>query len=341
VERADWLRNPVGLGAVSAALAAYGTDEQRQEWLPGIRTGDDVWCQLWTEPDAGSDLAAIATTAVRSPAGTAWLVSGRKAFTTLAHVARWGILLARTGPAGSPERHRGLTCFVLDMRAPGVDVRPLRLLDGDADVNEVVLSNVEVPDAQRIGDVGVGWDVAMTTLDHERLALSGPPRPRGGGPIAEAIRLWNEHSDRDPVMADRLAQLWVESEVARLTVARLRQDQSQSQSHGDDGPGARGALAKLLVTEVDQRVWALCVELLGPAGALYDTWEPHRPAAAGESGRDVRRAYLRSRAATIQGGTAEVLRTVVAERVLGMPSEPRSGVQERLEGSHVEAGDGP
>lgn len=334
-----WLGNPVGLGAAAASLEAFGTDEQRRRWLPGIGSGEEVWCQLWTERQAGSDLAAIATSAVPASAGDGgepeWLVTGHKVFSTLAHAARWGLLLARTGPDGpAAGRHRGLTCFVVEMEAPGLDVRPLRLLDGDEEVNEVVLAGVAVPDAHRIGDVGGGWDVAMATLDRERLALTGPPRAQGGGPIAEAVRLWGERSDRDPVLLDRLVQLWVESEVARLTVAGVREDS------GDRGPGARGAVAKLLVADVDQRVRALSLDLLGTAGALYDSWEPHRPAAAGESGRDPRRAYLRSRAATIQGGTTEILRTLVAERVLGMPAEPRSRVQERLEGGDVQTGDG-
>ena len=309
----NWSRNPVGLGAVAAALVGHGSDGQRRRWLRPIFTCEEGWCQLWTEPGAGSDLAAVAATAVRCP-DAAWEISGHKVFSTLAHVARWGLLLARTHP--DRPRHRGLTCFAVDLRSPGVAVRPLRQMDGDAEFDEVLLDRVAVPDADRVGPPGGGWTVAVTTLDHERLALAGPQRAQGSGPIAEAVRLWRERPDADAVLRDRLAGAWIEAEVARLTTARLRATQ------GRDGPGPLGAVAKLLTAEVDQRVWELCVELLGPEGALYDSWDTGIPRSAGESRRDVRRAYLRSRGLTIQGGTSEVTRTALAERALGLPPEP-------------------
>ncbi|HEV3400853.1 MAG TPA: acyl-CoA dehydrogenase family protein [Acidimicrobiales bacterium] len=313
----NWYRNPIGLGAVAPAVVAHGTEAQRARWLRPIFTVADMWCQLWSEPGAGSDLAGLASTARRDggPGGD-WLVSGHKVFSTLAHVARWGLLLVRTDPDG--PRHRGLTCFAVDMRSAGVDVRPTRQMDGDAEFAEVVLDGVRVPDAQRIGPSGDGWAVAVTTLDRERLALAGPHR-QGSWPIAEALRLWRERPDRDAVLRDRLAGAWIDAEVARLTAIRLRATQQPG------GPGPVGAVAKLLGGEVDQRVWELCVDLLGPAGALYDTWETGTPGAAGESRRDVRRAFLRSRGLTIQGGTAEVLRSLLGERVLGLPPEPRAG----------------
>ena len=312
----NWYRNPVGLGAVAPAVVAHGTEEQRARWLRPIFTATDVWCQLWSESGAGSDLAGVASTArLDGGPGGGWLVSGHKVFSTLAHVARWGLLLARTD-AGRP-RHQGLTCFAVDMRSPGVDVRLTRQMDGDAEFAEVLLDGVRVPDSHRIGPPGDGWAVAVTTLDRERLALAGPHRRQGSGPIAEALRLWRERPDRDAVLRDRLAGAWIDAEVARLTAIRLRATQPP------DGPGPVGAVAKLLAAEVDQRVWELCVDLLGPAGALYDTWETGTPWAAGGSRRDVRRAFLRSRALTIQGGTAEVLRSLLGERVLGLPPEPR------------------
>ncbi|HEX2275421.1 MAG TPA: acyl-CoA dehydrogenase family protein [Acidimicrobiales bacterium] len=311
----NWYRNPVGLGAVAAALVAHGTEDQRRRWLRRIFTCEDVWCQLWTEPGAGSDLAGLASTArPDGDDGEAWVVSGHKRFSTLAHVARWGLLLARSHP--DRPRHRGLTCFAVDLRSAGVEIRPTRQMDGDAEFAEVRLEGVRVPDADRVGDPGGGWEVAVTTLDHERLALAGPHRRQGSGPVAEALRLWRQGPGSDPVLRDHLAGAWIDAEAARLTTARLRATQ------GPDGPGAVGAVAKLLTAEVDQRVWELCVELLGPAGALYDTWETGVPRSAGESRRDVRRAFLRSRALTIQGGTAEVVRTMLAERVLGLPPEP-------------------
>ncbi|MFN2607918.1 MAG: acyl-CoA dehydrogenase family protein [Acidimicrobiales bacterium] len=314
---ANWSRNPVGLGAAAAALSVYGTEAQLRRWLRPLFACDEVWCQLYSEPDAGSDLAALATTAVPVGDGRAWAVTGHKAYSTLAHVARWGLLLARTGAGDG--RHRGITCFALDMAAPGVEVRPLRQADGDAEFGLVDLCGAEVPDDHRIGPVGEGWSVAVTTLLHERLALSGPARARGGGPIAEALRLWESRHGPgdagDPVLRDRLAGAWIDAEVARLLVARARAAVSAGT------PGSEGAVAKLATAEVDQRVWELCVDLLGPEGALYDSWEPHLPAGAGESRRDPRRAWLRSRALTIQGGTSEIVRTMLAERVLGLPRD--------------------
>ncbi|HEX2042194.1 MAG TPA: acyl-CoA dehydrogenase family protein [Acidimicrobiales bacterium] len=310
----NWYANPVGLAAAATAVVAHGTDDQRRRWLRPIFTCEDVWCQLWTEAGAGSDLAGLASTARPDADGGGWVVSGHKRFGTLAHVARWGLLLARTHP--DRPRHRALTCFAVDLRSPGVEIRPMRLMDGDAEVSEVVLDEVRVPDADRVGEPGGGWAVALTVLDHERLALAGPHRRPGSGPVAEAVRLWRERRVSDPVLRDRLAGTWIEAEVARLTTTRLRATQ------GRDGPGPVGAVAKLLTADVDQRVWALCVDFLGPAGTLYDSWETGIPGTAGESRRDVRRAFLRSRALTIQGGTAEVVRSTLAERVLGLPAEP-------------------
>ncbi len=326
----NWYRNPVGLGAVAPALVAHGTEDQTRRWLRPIFTATDVWCQLWSEPGAGSDLAGVASTGyLDAGSGGSWVVSGHKVFSTLAHVARWGLLLARTHP--DRPRHQGLTCFAVDMRSPGVDVRPTRQMDGDAEFGEVVLDGVRVPDADRIGPRGNGWTVAVTTLERERLALAGPHRRQGSGPIAEALRLWREQPDRDPVLRDRLAGAWIDAEVARLTTTRLRATQPPQ------GPGPLGAVAKLLAAEVDQRVWELCVALLGPAGALYDTWQAGTPGTVGESRRDVRRAFLRARALTIQGGTAEVLRSLIGERVLGLPPEPRvsSGREVAAEGGDV------
>jgi alkylation response protein AidB-like acyl-CoA dehydrogenase len=262
----NWFRNPVGLAAAAPALLAAGTGVQRRRWLRPLFTGAEVWCQLFSEPGAGSDLAAVATTAVAD--GEGWVVRGHKAFATLAHVARWGLLLARTD--AERPKHRGLTCFVLDMDAPGVTVRPVRAIDGDAEFDEVVLDGARIPDGDRLGPPGGGWDVAVATLTAERLALAGgPSRGRNEGPIAEALQLWRTHEDRDPVLRHRLAGLGVEAEVARLTVRRAR---------AGDGPD--GAVAKLLTADVDQRVWDLCVELLGPEGVLYDSWDPHTPRVA-------------------------------------------------------------
>lgn len=306
----NWWHNPVGLGAAAAALAEHGTDEQRRRWLRPIFTAAEVWCQLWTEPGAGSDLSSLTTAAARLPGSAAWEVNGHKTSVTLAHAARWGLLLARTGPDRSPG-HAGLTCFVVDMTSPGIGIRPIRLLDGDSEVCDVTLHGVTVPDGHRIAAEGDGWAVAVSVLARERLALAGPARGRGEGPIAEALRLWHAGPAADAGLRDRVAGAWMDAEVARLLVERLR-------SGGTVGP--ESAMAKLATAEVDQRVWDLCVDLLGPAGTLYDDWTEHVPGQAGEYRRDPRRAWLRSRAATIQGGTSDVLRTLIAERVLGLPN---------------------
>jgi alkylation response protein AidB-like acyl-CoA dehydrogenase len=315
----NWARNPVGLGAVAAALVSFGTPIQRRRWLRPLFTCDEVWCQLYSEPGAGSDLAALATTAVPLPGGEAWEVTGRKAYSTLAHVARWGLLLARTHP--ERPKHRGLTCFALDLRTEGVDVRPLRQMDGDAEFDEVVLTGARLPDEHRIGPAGEGWTVAVTTLLSERLALAGPARARGGGPIAEAVGLWrsvDRRPDDDAVLRDRVATAWVDAEVTRLLVERARAGVASA------SPGPEAAVAKLAAAETDQRVWELCVDLLGPEGTLYDDWSFHAPETAGQSRRDPRRAWLRSRGVTIQGGTSEIVRTLLGERVLGLPPEPRT-----------------
>ncbi|MGI9033527.1 MAG: acyl-CoA dehydrogenase family protein [Acidimicrobiales bacterium] len=313
----NWYRNPVGIGAVAAALLAWGTDAQRQRWLRPLFTCEEVWCQLYSEPGAGSDLAAVSTTAAPTVEGVTWTVAGHKTYSTLAHVARWGLLLARTHPERPP--HQGLTCFALDLATPVVEVRPLRQMDGDAEFDEVAISVAELPDSHRIGPAGEGWSVAMATLVSERLALAGATRARDEGPIAEALRLWHEREPSlgdDAVMRDRVAAAWIDAEVARLLVERLRAGVVSG------SPGPEAAMAKLAAGEADQRVWDLCIDLLGPEGTLYDDWSFHAPEAAGEARRDPRRAWLRSRALTIQGGTSEIVRTLVGERVLGLPREP-------------------
>jgi alkylation response protein AidB-like acyl-CoA dehydrogenase len=312
-------RNPIGLGMAAPTIVAHGTDEQQDRYLRPLFVGEEVWCQLFSEPGAGSDVAGLATLAVRD--GDEWVVNGQKVWTTLAHVSRFGLLLARTDP--DVPKHRGLTYFVLDLHAPGVEVRPLRQLTGDAEFNEVYLTDARIPDRERLGEEGHGWNVAITTLMNERVSLGGQVGPRGSGAIAEAVRIWRERQQggvpTDPVRRDQLVQLWMDAEVLRLTSMRA------AQLRAAGTPGPEGSMAKLAFAELNQRVFDLCVDLLGPAGMLYDTYELRRPVDAGLiRGADPRRLFLRCQANTIEGGTSNVMRNIAAERVLGLPGEPRT-----------------
>jgi alkylation response protein AidB-like acyl-CoA dehydrogenase len=306
--------DPIGLGMAAPVIAMHGTPEQRQRYLRPLYTGEEKWCQLFSEPGAGSDLAALATRAVLD--GEEWVCNGQKVWTTLAHKARWGLLVARTDP--NQPKHRGLTYFILDMQAPGVEVRPLRQLTGEAEFNEVYLTDARIPDGMRLGDVGDGWRVAMTTLMNERVAIgeSGTSK-RGSGAISLAVKLYQER-EPGPVARDDLMRLWVRSEVTRLTnmrAAALRRKGT---------PGPEGSVAKLSFAELNQKITELCMGMMGPEGTLYPAgYEMVRPEEAALYSGDVHRFFLRARANTIEGGTSEVMRNILAERVLGLPGEPR------------------
>src|SRR6516225_10953878 len=206
-------RNAIGLGMAAPTILAYGTDEQQKRWLRELWTGREIWCQLFSEPGAGSDLAALATRAVRD--GDSWVVSGQKVWTSLGQLARRALLVTRTDP--DVPKHQGLTYFAVDMTAPGVEVRPLRQITGEAEFNEVFLTDVPIPDEDRIGPVGEGWKVANATLMSERVAIGGGAAPREGGMIGSAVRTWREHPERrTPGLHDRLIRLWADAEVARL-----------------------------------------------------------------------------------------------------------------------------
>lgn len=307
----------IGLGMAAPTILAHGTDEQRQRFLRPLWTGDEVWCQLFSEPGAGSDLAALATRAVRD--GDDWIVSGQKVWTSIAHEARWAILLARTDP--DAPKHQGITYFICDMSAPGVEVRPLRQLTGEAEFNEVFLTEVRVPDSYRLGAVGDGWRVARTTLMNERVAIGGSALPREGGIIATAACSWRQRPElRTPGLHDALLRLWVRAEAARLTGVRLRQQLAAGQ------PGPEGSAAKLTFARLSQEISGLEVELLGDEGLRHDEWTMRRPTEVDFLGRTAGYRYLRAKGNSIEGGTSEVLRNIIAERVLGLPAEPRSDV---------------
>jgi len=311
-------RNPIGYGMGAPTVVTHGSEAQKRRYLRPLFTTEEIWCQLFSEPGAGSDVASLSTRAVRD--GDEWTVNGQKVWTTLAHVARWGMLVARTDP--EQPKHKGLTYFVVDMHAPGVEVRPLRQMTGDAEFNEVYFTDVRIPDAERLGGVGDGWRVSLTTLMNERVSIGGGLAPRNSGPIGEALRIWKERELSDPVLRDRLVQLWVESEATRLTNMRAAANRKMGT------PGPEGSTGKLAFAELNKKVYELCVDLLGPDGMLYRSYEMSRPAVADldgttSGGRDIGRAFLRSRANSIEGGTSEIMRNILGERVLGLPGDVR------------------
>jgi alkylation response protein AidB-like acyl-CoA dehydrogenase len=311
-------RHFFGLTMAGPTMVTNGSDELRNRLLRRAFTGEDAWCQLFSEPGAGSDLAGLACKAVRD--GDEWVITGQKVWNTLAHIADRGMLVARTDPEA--PKHKGMTYFALDMHAPGVEVRPLRQITGEAEFNEVYLTEVRVPDADRIGDIGEGWRVSMTTLMNERTTIGGGggAPPRGSGAIAEAVRIWNEEVlDKSPAVRDQLMRLWVEAEVLRLTNVRA----SQNRKAGNPGP--EGSIAKLKFAEVNMAIYALCVDLLGAKGLVDYDYEMRRAENLGLTGPpgSSRKMFLRARANSIEGGTSEIQRNILGERVLGLPGEPR------------------
>ncbi|MET8010372.1 acyl-CoA dehydrogenase family protein [Streptomyces sp. NPDC005271] len=311
----DPRRIGIGLGMAAPTILGFGTDEQRQRLLRPLWTGEEVWCQLFSEPGAGSDLAALATRAVRD--GDDWVVDGQKVWTSSAHIARWAILIARTDP--DLPKHRGITYFICDMTDPGVEVRPLRQITGEAEFNEVFLTGVRIPDSRRLGEIGEGWRVAQTTLMNERVAIGGGRIPREGGMIGVVAGTWRERPElRTHDLHQRLLRLWVDAETARLAGERLRQQLALGQ------PGPEGSAMKLAFARLNQQLSALEVELLGDEGLLYDDWTLRRPELVDFIGRDAAYRYLRSKGNSIEGGTSEVLLNIIAERVLGLPPEPRT-----------------
>jgi len=309
-------RNGIGLGMAAPTILAYGNDEQQKRWLRPLWTGEEIWCQLFSEPGAGSDLAGLATRAVRDEEHGRWVVTGQKVWTSSAHLARRALMVARTDP--DVPKHQGLTYFACAMTADGVEVRPLRQITGEAEFNEVFLTDVAIPDADRIGAVGEGWKVANATLMNERVAIGGGAVPREGGMIGSAARTWRQRPElRTPGLHDRMLRLWADAEVARLAGVRLRQQLAAGK------PGPEGSGAKLVFARLNQEISEFEVELVGSGGLRYDDWAMRRPEGANFYGRDPGYRYLRSRGNSIEGGTSEILRNIVAERVLGLPPEIR------------------
>jgi alkylation response protein AidB-like acyl-CoA dehydrogenase len=304
--------NILGLGLAGPTIIEHGSEAQKERYLKKILTGEEIWCQLFSEPGAGSDLASLGTRAVKD--GDEWVVNGQKVWTSIAQMSQWGMLVARTD-ADKPK-HEGLTYFICDMKSPGVDVRPLRQITGSAEFNEVYFTDVRIPDERRLGAVGDGWRVARTTLMNERVALSGISLDAvafTGGVRKDAWQTFVESvPDRtDPVVRQRIAQFYIEQTVKEINAFRA----AATRAAGGQ-PGPEGSVNKILNAELNQRRSSYVLELLGPAG---QAWE------RGDSAHENKaHAFLRARANTIEGGTSEILRNMIGERMLGLPREPEA-----------------
>jgi alkylation response protein AidB-like acyl-CoA dehydrogenase len=289
--------NVLGLAMGGPTVIAHGSDEQKRRYLEPILSAEEIWCQGFSEPDSGSDLASVKTRAVRD--GDEWLVTGQKVWTTLAHHAKWCMLVARTDP--DAPKHQGLSYFLMDMEQAAVQVRPLRQITGEAEFNELFMEDARIPHRNIVGGEGNGWAVAITTLMHERATLAF------GLQIAVKLALGQligeakaAGSTADPQVRERLAQLYIEAEVLRLNAYR-----GLTAIMRDGVPGPEGSLGKWQWAEVNQALTELAMDLRGPRAVLYDdTWTFR---------------FLRARANSIEGGTTEILKNIVAERVLGLP----------------------
>ena len=300
-------------------IVTHGSDEVKKRFLRPMFTGEEKWCQLFSEPGAGSDFAGLGTRAVRD--GEEWIVNGQKVWNTLAHLGDWGMLVTRTDP--DQPKHKGMTYFAIDMHSAGMEVRPLRQITGEAEFNEVYMTDARVPDSQRIGEIGEGWRVALTTLMNERTAIGGGGggNAKRRGPIDEAVRIWKERpaDQRDRAHLDQLMRLWCKSEVLRLTNMRA----AQAAKAGNPGP--EGSIAKLMLAEFNKKVTEFSVELMGANGMIDFDYTFRRPDNLSVDGSEggVRHSFLRSRANSIEGGTSEIMRNILGEQVLGLPGEPR------------------
>ncbi|MCX7619901.1 MAG: acyl-CoA dehydrogenase family protein [Acidimicrobiales bacterium] len=301
--------NRVGINLAGPTLLAHGTEEQKRRWLPKILDAEEIWCQLFSEPDAGSDLASLTTKA--EPVDGGWLLTGQKVWTSYARFARWGICLARTGGSERP-RHRGISYFVVDMTAPGIEIRPLTQITGDAEFNEVFLDEVFVPSHHLVGDLNEGWAVANTTLAHER-GTNFPFKEQVVHEVLldELFQAAAATGRLDNVdVSDGLAQSFVE-----LRILRLHNWHTLSKLARGTEPGAESSIVKLTWTDMTQRLASVALQLAGPAASLWKGADGLEDLGVGAW----QRQWLWSRAASIAGGTSEIQKNIIAERILGLP----------------------
>jgi alkylation response protein AidB-like acyl-CoA dehydrogenase len=314
--------NPIGIGWAGPTLLYAGTAEQKERWLWPLLAGEEFWCQLFSEPGAGSDLAALTLRAERD--GDHYVLNGQKVWTSYAHIARWGILLARTD--SSAAKHAGISYFVCPMRSPGIEVRALVDMTGEHAFNEVFFDDVRIPADHLVGAENGGWELAKVTLGNERVSLSGEGALWGRGPTADDLVELVRGVVVDPVLRDRLVSAGIESEILR--VLRLR---TVSAVLAGRAPGAEASVRKAIADAHGQHVMGLGRDLAGAFGMLRGTGPVGGWAGAGGAANDGARAggaatwsrgFLFSPALTIGGGTAEVQRNIVAEKVLGLPRDP-------------------
>ncbi|MGA1110080.1 MAG: acyl-CoA dehydrogenase family protein [Ilumatobacteraceae bacterium] len=310
-----YYRNPIGYGMCGPTVVEWGSEEQKRRYLRPLFTGEEVWCQLFSEPGSGSDFAGLSGKAVLD--GDEWIVNAQKVWTTLAHVSKFGLLVVRTDPEA--VKHAGLTAMVVDMHAHGVETRPLRQMTGEAEFNEVFFTDARVPVAETLGKPGDGWRVSLTTLMNERVAIGGVIPPKASGPIREALRLWEALSPERQSAATRddLMRLWIRAEVLRLTNIRAGQMRKVG------APGPEGSIGKMASADLNKDTYAFCVGLMGAEGMLYGDYSMVRPNTAMGPTDALQKSFLRSRANSIEGGTSEVMRNILGERVLGLPGDAR------------------
>jgi alkylation response protein AidB-like acyl-CoA dehydrogenase len=304
--------NPIGIGWAGPTILYAGTEEQQKRWLPKLMSGEEFWCQLFSEPNAGSDLASLTTRAERD--GDEWIITGQKVWTSYAHLATWGILLARTSSEGAPQK--GISYFICPMNAPGVTIRPIIDITGDHAFNEVFLDEVRLPADHLIGDVNDGWRLAKVTLGNERVSLSGEGVLWGRGPTAADLVALVRTSQiaHDELVRDELVRCWSHGEILRLLRLRL-----VAAAQAGREPGAETSVRKALADDHGQEVMNLANRLAGSAGML----DGRGPGGSdGADGSAWAYGFLYSQALTIGGGTSAVQRNIIGERVLGLPKEP-------------------
>ncbi len=311
--KAPPILNVLGVGMAGPTIIAYGTEEQKKRYPAKILSCEEIWCQGYSEPNAGSDLASLQTRAVKD--GEHWVINGQKVWTSFAHVSEWMMLLARTDLAA--PKHKGITYFLLDMKLPGVTVKPLKQITGEDEFNEVFFDNVRVHESQVLGGVNNGWQVGITTLMYERLTLGFALQTRLRIALESLIELARRMEKtsgravtREPAMRQKLAQLWIDTECLRVTGARAITKLLRGEM-----PGPEASAGKMVWVETHQRLQELAMEIEGPYAQL---WKGSEWAVEGGVWQH---SFLRSRANSIEGGTTEIQKNIIAERVLGLPKD--------------------
>jgi alkylation response protein AidB-like acyl-CoA dehydrogenase len=298
----------IGLGMIAPTLKACGTDALRERYLTKLLRGEEIWCQLFSEPGAGSDVASLATSAVRD--GDEWVLNGEKVWTSGAQYSDFGEIICRTNP--DAEKHKGITAFIVDMRAPGVTIKPLKQMNGGATFNEVFFDDVRVPHDHVIGDVNEGWTVAITTLMNERVAIGSGGGGGSRSSVNDLIELARRHGvDGDPVVRQGIAGIYAKSRIQKFLSMRTLTAAAKGRI-----PGPEGSIGKLFGARVMTETGELALAITGPSGIASDAADPdgdyrwHQP-------------LLGAPAAHIAGGSDEVMKNIIGERVLGLPGEPR------------------